>query len=228
MNVYRRAAIVVASLERGMADDLLERMPDEQSRAIRDELVLIEELNREEQNAVISEYLNAPSESNSPLDSQALWNSPSAPNVEKSVDAGSEVLNELLEQSDVTIANAITHERSSVVSALLHRLPEKRAAGILRQLHPSLQWRVLSNLNQGRMVAVEIVEVIADRICEQQATRRSDTSESEAHRDALQAIFNELSRDEQREMLRSLAAENPLLAQRLVPAEPASQQDCYC
>ena len=41
-NAYRQAAIVVASLDRNIADDLLERMTPEQAQTIRDEIIRLQ------------------------------------------------------------------------------------------------------------------------------------------------------------------------------------------
>lgn len=238
MNAYRRAAIVVSSLDRNAADDLLERLPADQARAIRDELVLLDDPNQDEQLHAIEDYLQPTSivdepafgDSTSECDDMVASQTDAADSFV--THAATPVLTELLAQSDESIADALKYERASVVSALLHSLPQKRAAGILRQLHPQLQWRVMSNLNQGQRSSLHLIEIIADRICEKQATR-IDPKANESQEDALKAIFSELSLDEQREMLRSLAVENPMLAQRLVPKLPstasnAATRDCYC
>lgn len=230
-DAYRRAAIIIASLDREAADEVIDRMPDDQARAIRNELVAIQSLNAGEQEAEIqaflasgnsgaSEQLGIPMSRLAPTE----W---SEPILRSSLEANSS-LHDLLQHSDDQIAVNVMHERTSVVAAMACALPNDRAAGVLRLLPAKLQSRVLEQLNLGICTDPSVVDVIADRVCDRQAETDSSPRLNTGHQDALQAIMNELSSAERRQMIRDLERENPMLAQRLQAKCSTKSHDCYC
>ena len=58
MNAYRQAALLIAQLDRHAADELLDRLSPEQSQAIRDEVLRLEELNDDECELAIDCFLS--------------------------------------------------------------------------------------------------------------------------------------------------------------------------
>jgi flagellar motor switch protein FliG len=221
-DAYRRAAIVVASLERQSADDILERLPETQARAIRDELVLLDELIPSERDDAIREFLETRPSDHVSVDAEIpreLESLNPASQLTAGPLVGNSSLDDLLAQDDESIALAVMHERTSVVAALLAAVPGKRAAAVLRRLPTDLQSRVVTVLNLGVASNPVAVDIIADQICDKQAELIADQRLGMHHRDALQAIFDELTPEERIEMLCDLEKENPVLAQRLTPKE---------
>ena len=225
MNAYRQAALVVVNLDRNAADALLDRLPPEQAQAVRDEILLLEELSDSETHQAIDSFLTSSAgnepETNSPADE------PKSCLQETFV--GSATVNELLQNDDTKIANVLRHERAAIVASLLRCLPQSRAANLLRLLPPNFRVRVFAQLNSCHAAPEKLVDVVADRICEQLACVL-DVAEQV---DALLGIFKELPPDEQKEMLVSLESEDPNLANKLLSVVRGtvgdlSLQDCYC
>ena len=230
-DAYRRAALIIASLDRNAADAVIDRMPDKQARAIRDELIAIHSLNASEQEAEIQAFLASNR-------SEALENITKQPSSPESLQWGASTahaapaanssLHDLLQHTDEEIASNVMHERTSVVTAIVHALPKDRAAGVLRLLPANLQSRVIEQLNLGICTSPSVVDVIADCVCDRQAELDSSPRLNAGHQDALQAIMNELSPAERRHMIHDLERQNPLLAQRLRATSSETSQDCYC
>lgn len=241
-NVYRRAALIVASLDRAAAQEVINRMPDEQAYAIRQELVSIQSTDTGERELEVARFLasnRAPDLANGRDDSAdsfvpsssleaAISPAANAVSPEESVPAVGASLSDLLKQSDESIATHLMHERSSVVAALLSACPRNRAAGVLRELPAIVQSRVLVLLNLGVRTKSRWVEIVADVICDRHAETAPSPALNSSHQDALQAIMNELTPAEREQMLSDLEKENPMLAKRLNASTPASKQDCYC
>ena len=57
-NGFRRAAMIIASLDRQAADELLDRLPDGQAAAIRNEILTMPESDTDERQAVIRDFLH--------------------------------------------------------------------------------------------------------------------------------------------------------------------------
>lgn len=233
-NVYRRAAIVVASLDRDAADALLDRMPEDRAQAIRDAIMQldIDVLRKEEKESAIGEFLvslRSPDEADETL----IGSYPgvaSASDTRSPVDTRGEPLCDLLKHDDHMIATSIMHERTSVIAALLGAMPGKRAAGILKLLAADSRAQVLSALNLCVKPHAEAVEVIADRICDRHSNLQPEPTVGMQHHDALRAIFDELDPAERQRMLADIGPRNPMLAQRLSQSSQISpkQNDCYC
>jgi|GEM_PF-5433168 len=210
MNAFRQAALVVAKLDRDAADDLLERMPDEHARAIRDELAFLDDTDANDAEHVIEEFLETTGgKAETILDSETERHA----TLPIPVQCSSTSLAELTRHDDEKIAEAIRYERATIVAALLRSMPQRQAAKVLQRLPPSTQWLVLNHLNRGQLANETIVEVIADRICELLSQARMESVEPQI--DALHGIFCELDNRQQESMLQTLEVEQPMLAQRL-------------
>lgn len=231
-NVYRRAAMIVSSLDRQAADEVLDRLPPEQSQAIRRELIALDECDHAERDRAIDDFLRTAEREefttlaidfNDDLSPKAAA-APSRPESPRPASS----LQDLLRQSDETIAAALVHERASVGAALLNAIPGRRAASILGRLPVKQQSRIVAVLNLGVSARPEVLEVVADAICDKQAQLATSDKLGMHHHDALQAIFDQLSPEERARMLDDLEHENPLLAQRLRASQAKGATDCYC
>ena len=231
-NVYRRAAMIVSSLDRQSADEVLERLPEDQSQAIRDQMISLNELSPSERDRVIDDFLRARADvdpNTRPFGhstNSSTWSAVSQGNPAPLVTTSS--FQELLLQEDDVIATAIAYERTSVVAGLLNAMPGKRAASVLRRLPVKLQSRAVAALNLGITTKQPMIDVVSDKICDKQAESNATVQLSMHHRDALQAIFDELSSEERAKMLGDLEQEHPMLAQRLRASVSFKPNDCYC
>ncbi len=230
MNTYRQAALVVVNLDRNAADALLDRLPPTQAQAVRDEILLLEELSDSETHQAIDSFLSS-SASPSPADCETEVSSSSNDAIPcpKETFVGSSTVNELLQNEDTKIAEVLRHERAAIVAAMLRCLPQSRAANLLRLLPTNFRVRVFAQLNSCQSAPEKLVDVVADRICEQLASVLDVTDQV----DALLGIFKELPADEQKEMLVSLESEDPNLARKLLSVARGivgdlTLQDCYC
>ena len=169
---YRRAAIVVASLDRASADSLLERMPEERARAIRDEIMRLDELPTPERQATIDAFLvTQHTDANPDLSIDSVMIATAATE-ELTPDQSGEnaveqtnTITELLNHDDESIASEILHERTSVIAALLSFVPGKRGAAILRLLPSERQAQIVRCLNAGVAPGGVAISLIAEQIC---------------------------------------------------------------
>ena len=208
-NHFRRAALVIAGLDRHTADEVLDRLPEGHAAAIRHEIISVLNFDSDEQQAVIRDFLH-PTKEPARSEIETTPRSSSTPQ--------SSSLQDLLSLDNEVIASALMHERSSTVAALLASVPGTRAAMVLRLLPSAQQTRIILLLSHGIVTDEVVVNLIADLICDTHA-QSHNSSPGMRHQDALQAILNALSPQERFEMLRRLEPENPVLAHRLADTD---------
>lgn len=211
--------MVIASLDRRAADAILERLPSAQADSIRRTIMSVSELDHDEQRRAIRDFIE-PSE---PTQEAALPEFSVTPdtaecetgsddNTRTNSDSPARALQKL---SDQAIAACVYHERVATIAALVAMLPGKRAAHILRLLDPAKQPQILNALAQGMTPNPLVVDTMTRFIVDQNSAAATVPSRGPPHRDALQAILDEVNEEEQEAMLGNLALTNPLLARRL-------------
>ena len=203
--------MVIASLDRKAADTMLQRLPSNQADAIRRAIMSLSDLDHREQQAAIRDFLTQPvgkDQAKQPAERAVVDDRP----ISEPVRSASPAVQELQTLSDDAIAEGIYHERIATICAVVAVLPGRRAARIIRQLDPEKQPRVLNALGQGIVPNAPAVEVAARHIADHYA---QSAKLGLQHRDALQAILDEVGAEEQQKMLEDLARTNPLLAKRL-------------
>ena len=211
--------MVIASLDRRAADAILERLPTAQSDSIRRTIMSLSELDHDEQRRAIRDFIE-PSERTqeaalsefSVTPDTAECETGSGDNTRTNTDSPVRALQKL---SDQAIAACVYHERVATIAALVAMLPGKRAAHILRLLDPTKQSQILNALGQGMTPNPLVVDTMARFIVDQNSADAAVPSLGPKHRDALQAILDDVSKEEQKAMLGNLALTNPLLARRL-------------
>lgn len=227
----RRAAMVVANLDTRAADELLDRMPEEQATAIRSEILAMSETDYSRQENVLRDFLHPPASADTTLAEKGYCRPPASTSTSNAaspaLDGLSPSVQDLMRLDNEEIVMSIAHERAPLIASLLAGIPGPRAASMLRLLPESLQSRVLLLLSRGIAVQDDVIDEVAEFICDCSAASARHPTPGMRHQDALQAILDAMGPQERLEMLRSLEAENPLLARRLAETG-GSIADCYC
>ena len=165
----RKAAVLVASLDRDTADALLDQMPDEQSAKIRQMIMGIDTVPDIEAHATIEDFLDVTKTDDDTYDlidvpdesliDLTLNASPSP------VDSASEErpgLDEHLENaSDASLVELLRDEQSQTIAVVLARLSAERASGIVAKLPIEKQADVLQRIVEADRLSTRLDDAIA-------------------------------------------------------------------
>jgi len=168
----RKAAVLVASLDRVSADRLLDQMDEAQARQVRDAVVALGEPDAREQQVVIEEFFrgNSPSATDS-LDGVELAGSLSEKLAQSSADTVEEPDVEeshdnlppfhfLQEANSRRLVPYLTNEQPRTIALVLAHLPPARAAETLASLPAALQAEVVRRLVTQGDVRPEFVREV--------------------------------------------------------------------
>lgn len=229
---FRKAAILVSSLDPQTADALLTQMTPDQAGLVRRAMVELGDIDPEEQNHVIGEFFRigplvpqdqpAGIELDGKLNSTA-WSpgapgSPAAdclPDQAPSPDARPFGFLDESHCEEAKLQAFLKGEHPQTIAVVVSHLPPDRAAGVLAGLGAALQVDVLRrlvDLDQTHPEALREVERgLQSRILEQARTERRRT----AGMAAVTGIFEAADRRLQHEILANLAVHDQELAERL-------------
>ena len=213
-DTYRKAAMVIASLDRQAADEVLERLPEQHAAAIRQILVDVPCEVTPQQSEAIREFLE-PEPIEGPDDSDPSGGVMSLLDDEVSPTVADAPADKLLRLSDVAIVSLLQHERTSVVAAVLSIMPGARSASLLSQCTPELASRVLNALGSMSVPDSAAMATLLDYLLEQCATQDLAQPRDGRQQGPLQAILANLDDPHRGAMLQDLANKNPMLAARL-------------
>jgi flagellar motor switch protein FliG len=219
-DTIRKAAILVSTLERHMADALLEQMPDEQAALIRRAAFELEEIDPVEQERVIAEFLdNTRSRSPAPI-AAAMHERPPSSAPPPRLRSSSPF--RFLHETDCRkIVGFLEGEHPQTIAVIVSHLPADRAMSLLASLPSALQADVMRRL-------VDLDETDPDILAEVERgleARISRHIQMEQRRTAgMKAVVNILAaadRSVERELLANLARHAPELARQLPYSGPA-------
>ena len=146
MNDYnlRRAALLVASLDRFAADQLLESMPPEAAQAVRDQMVSMSDVDATERQQVMRDFLQSDEITQRSFDAcgSSLTRSPQVTRERLEVDAD----DTLSRASERAIAECLSDELPQAIAVALSQLPARRASEIVAHLPVAQQAQVLERL----------------------------------------------------------------------------------
>lgn len=221
----RKAAILVASLDRETADRLVAQMPAEQLELLHEEIARLGAINPVEQRTVIDEFFRG--QTPSTRDGVSLELSAA---VEKQLAATSSVAFEVMPPSvptfeplratdAVTLAKVLSDEPPQIVALVMARLASIQAADVLHRLSPALQvdvMRRLSDLDEPDAVTLcEVERVLTGRLAHAVRDRqRRDTGLA-----ALDGILQAADQATARQLLANLSQHDRQLAARLTRDE---------
>ncbi|MDG2384642.1 MAG: hypothetical protein P8N76_23435 [Pirellulaceae bacterium] len=145
----RKAAVLVASLDRDVADALLEQMDDSQAELIRNAIMGISDVGPQEELAAIREFLGQQGQ----LQYREI---PVETNVVGQHAIGSEAPSEstLDRASDRLIADCLCDELPQAIAVALSQLSTRRASEVVAHLPASVQTQVLERLVELEPTAI--------------------------------------------------------------------------
>lgn len=230
----RKVAIFVASLDRALADRVLEQFPPEQARRVRQAMVELEDIDPEEQRRVIEEFrrgAHARAHAASGIDLEAPAVAPppaaAAPVAAQaaSPSAGPPAPFRFLRDAESDkLAAILASERPQVVALVLSHLPPEQAGKVLVRLSSGLQVEVVRRLVDLEETDPEILREVERglerRLAEVVRTQRRRV----AGLSAVEGILRASGPDIGSHILDNLARHDRRLAERLAPAEPRFEE----
>ena len=153
----RKAAILVACLDRSAADAVLEQLGPEQAQRVRQAVVVLDDIPDNEQQRVVDEFFRLGPES-PPQQSlgvelggrlaREISLKRSAPTAKKAASSGSHSppFVRLREAEDEKLARLLAGERPQTIALVLSHLSARQAGGVLAHLQPNLQTEVVRRL----------------------------------------------------------------------------------
>jgi len=136
MDVIRKAAVLVASLERDAADVLLDQLEPVQADSIRHAVMSMPDIDGREEAATIREFLGARMGSVSNLDESGDSMSPTSEQTASKLD----------QASDQLIADCLSDEMPQTIAVALSQLSAQRASEVVTHLPANVQTQVLERL----------------------------------------------------------------------------------
>jgi flagellar motor switch protein FliG len=227
----RKAAILVASLDRAAADQLLDRIDPARARQIRQMALELDSIDAEEQRQVIDEFLRIRPRvqeelpTGIELDGRLAQSLFSSPRPFASEEAEAEDGNRaegppfrfLHEAEGEKLVSLLTGERPQTIALILSHLPPDQAGKVLAGLPAALQVDVLHRLVDLEETEPEILQeverALESRFSKQLLKQRRRMAGLAAVAGILEASDGHVGR----EILGNLAARDHRLARRLCP-----------
>jgi flagellar motor switch protein FliG len=216
----RKAAVLVSALDADSADALLDRLPPNQAGMIRRMLVELLNIDPREQEVLMAEFVGRPSGDAAAADggvSLELSGSHDAAATESARDVKrpAPTFRFLQDAADEDLRELLKGERPQTVAVVVSHLPSQRAAVVLGMLPDALQADVMQRL--ARLDETD-VEVLADveKTLEQRFRRRLQPEAGRfAGVGAVKGMLDDASPDQRRNLLSTIARQDPTLASRL-------------
>ncbi|OHB67133.1 MAG: hypothetical protein A2V70_11960 [Planctomycetes bacterium RBG_13_63_9] len=229
----RKAAILVACLDRATADAVLERLGPEQTRRVRELLVDLEEIDPKEQRTVIDEFLRVgpmvPAKDPPGIElAGELARTRLARQTRAADDAPSALRCSALrpfgflhEAEADKLARVLSGERPQTIALVLSHLPPQQSGSILVRLQPVLQTEVVHRLvdleETDPEILREVERALESRLSEHVSMQRRRVAGMKAIADILEASDGQVGT----QILESLVTHDRALAERF--SRPATQ-----
>jgi len=225
----RKAAILVACLDRAAADAVLEQLAPEQARCVRQAVVVLDEIPENEQRLVVDEFFRL-GPRNSPRQSAGvelggrlarqvgLKHSASGTSQSAAGGSPSTPFVHLREAEDEKLARLLADERPQTIALVLSHLSARQAGGVLARLQANLQTEVVRRLvdleETDPAILQEVEQSLENRLSQQVRMQRRRVAGLEAVGGILEASESEV----RLQILDNLAARDRTLADRLIPS----------
>ena len=220
-DALRRAAVLVASLDRDTADAVLEHMSDEQSAQIRQMIIGIDAISEVEARSTIEGFLHIDGSSHE------CQSTPDDPTIDLGLDSPIPApapsvqekrrgLDEHLEAaSDVSLVELLRDEQSQTIAVVLARVSAERASGIVMQLPTEKQADVLQRIVEADRLSTRLDDSIAEEF-ESWLISRLESAEQRSQLVArLSKIVGAAPPETQKRILSNLAATDISLSRDL-------------
>ncbi len=229
-------AIFVASLDRALADRVLEQFPPEEARRIRQALVDLESIDPKEQERVIEEFrrgVRARAHRSSGIDLEApavaptpQAGQPAPAEIAPSPAAPPPPFRFLREAESDKLAAILASERPQVIALVLSHLPPEQAGRVLVRLAPPLQVEVIRRLVDLEETDPEILREVERGLEKRLAEVVRSQRRRVAGLSAVEGILRASGPAVGTQILDNLARHDRRLAERLGPgpAEPRFEE----
>lgn len=247
----RKAAVLVGSLERKMADSLLAQMGPERAQIVRDAIMNLGPIDPAEEEQVLIEFFrtgpaDSPKEKmprRSPRSARNQRNTDKADEayVRKLVERSKEI-NEsndavqnsesresqplgFLRETDTTeIVRILANERPQTIALVLSHLPAEQAAAVLDCFSAKNQTEIIRRLVELEETDPEILQEVGIALKSRMKERVSMTRRRVVGEVAVNQILTQGSSGISRRILDNLAKHDPKLAQRFLPKPPEPEK----
>lgn len=180
LSPLRKAAILIAALDDASADKLLDQMSEAQARAVRDQIMELDEVDPELQKEVLQEFFAAQKpDSATPATAQQETKTARVSGVELDLthdhdpkteaysvtwanrDGGSNPFAFLAELETTALCEALLREHPQTMAVVLAHLPPRRAAAVLEQLPAPQQAEVARRIVDLDDMDASVIEELA-------------------------------------------------------------------
>lgn len=168
----RKIAVLVSTLDQQAADELLQRLPQEQAAAVRNLLVNLDEVSQAEQERIAREFLHgggvtAPAESSGVELDESLAEKLASPggysdHLARDSEPVRPPFQFLRDAATDAIAKHLAHEGPQIAALVVAHLPPEQAADLIAHFEPTRQTEVLR-----RVAELDLAESEAIRDVEQ-------------------------------------------------------------
>ena len=230
----RKVAILVATLDKPLAERLLADLPAREEDAVRKMVERLGEIDPEEYRAVVADFRQGlappPKTATEPLqtkmdgvelDPSLLARiadddfSAAMPEIQQSASPW-----QTLSDADAsTLVEMLSAEQPQTIAVVLSRLETSRSAELLTKLSPTLQTEVLTRLADLDPADEQTLEVVASQLAQWLKGHQQRRQRMDAGRDLVQRILQETPDSQRAVLLTRLSKQNPVLAGNL-SAEP--------
>jgi flagellar motor switch protein FliG len=224
----RWVAIVVASLDRDGADQLLERLPDAQAEVVRNAILSLDDLQPDEEAEVIEGFLQdrlPACETDDPQPVDALLRDVPEDERPRIDDPPAESAPPWQALSDEQLADFLQHERAATIAVILHRVDFERAASIVNLLPCQQQAPVLRALSKAGVPGAGVLDAVQSELSVYAARLRVSASENESRVARVRSLLSKIDQPSRQAMLSQLAGGDLILARRLGWQPPVAAPD---
>ncbi len=218
----RKVAILIASLDDALAEQMLAEMPAADARAVRAVVDRLDQVDADEERDIVEEFRRGTRPA-TPHDTEGVELDASllarieqqdSSDWQQAVESGRSPLTELSDAEAVTIVDALSREHPQTVAVVISRLDQVAAAKILSLLSPYLQVEVLERVAELDPADQQSLQVVESHLSQWINQQRRRTERMAAGAELAQRILQGTSPEDRAAILTRLDSRNPKLAER--------------
>ena len=232
----RKIAIFVSTLDQSAADDLLERLPAEQSAAVRNQVMRLDDISEAELEQIAHEFLHGDASQSDTASDAAPSNSPEDSGVELDISLASKLSSPngyadhvesvaaptgppfrfLVQAETDAIAKHLAHENPQVSAIVVAHLPPGQAADLIAHFDPDRQADILRRVSELDFTEMAIVRDIEQHL---ESLLSEDIRVAKSRLAGLSAVaaILEAAGDKRSSLLGSLSRHQNSLASKMHP-----------
>ncbi len=242
----RKVAILVASLDKPLAERLLAGLPAREEAAVYEIIEHLEDIDPAEQQAVLDDFQKSIALSSKPkaapkpalstrtklegveLDASLLariadeGNSYTTPSTMSTNGHSASPWQALSDADATTLVEILSAEQPQTIAVVLSRLETLRSAEIIARLTPTLQVEVLARLSDLDPADEQTLEVVASQLAQWLNAQRQRQQRMAAGQELVQRILQDTPENQRAVLLAQLGKRNPTLAAELTADPPKS------